>query len=166
MDLRLFEHIYKQYADELLRYALSYRCGQRESEEIVQDVFLSLWERRNDLTVEGDIRQYLYKAVKYKVFDFFRKESRKQLLIDELRLQACDFQCFTEQEVSFNEIQKLIGHAVEKLPCRCREIYVMSRDQGLNNRDIAGKLSISEKTVEQHLTKALKYIRQKLGLAR
>lgn len=164
MDLKLFEDIYLRYADELLRYALSFRCDLRQSEEIVQDVFLSLWKRQNELTIDGDIRPYLYKAIKYKVFDFFRNESRKQLLIEELRLQACDFQCFTDQEVSFNELQRLIGHAVEKLPCRCREIYVMSRDQGLKNRDIATKLAISEKTVEQHLTKALKYIRQKLNV--
>ena len=163
MDLKSFEHIYKRYADELLKYAYSYRCEQRQAEEIVQDVFLSLWERRGELTIEGDIRPYLYKSIKYKVFDFFRSESRKQLVMDELRLQACDLHCLTDQEVSFNEVQKLIGHAVEKLPCRCREIYVMSRNQGLNNRDIAYRLSISEKTVEQHITKALKYIRQNLS---
>lgn len=160
MDIGLFEQIYHQYADGLLRYALSYGCDIRQSEEIVQDVFLSLWERRHRLAIEGDAKQYLYKSVKYKIFDHYRNEAKKQLALEELRLSACDSLCFTEQEVTFNEVQKLLGHAVEKLPCRCREVYEMSRGHGLPNRDIAKKLAISEKTVEQHLTKALKYIRQ------
>ncbi len=162
MDSSSFETIYNLFWEELYDYSLYHCKDSPVAEEIVQDIFLSLWERRDSFIVRADIKSYLYRAVKYKVFDHYREKAKNDLLLNELRLHLCDEHCLTENEVMFNDLNKSLLQIVESLPCRCREVYRLSRESGLNNKEIALALSISEKTVEQHLTKALRFIREKI----
>lgn len=162
MDHSSFENTYNLYWEELYGYCLHHCKDNYRAEEIVQDVFLSLWERQHQLLMEGSIKSYLYKAVKNKVFDFYREQAKKNTLLAELRLKLCDDTCLTENEVYFNDLNSNLGKAIDSLPCRCREVYQLSREGGLNNKEIAIQLSISEKTVEQHMTKALRSIRKKI----
>ncbi|WP_143166981.1 RNA polymerase sigma-70 factor [Pedobacter caeni] len=164
MDHYSFESTYNLYWEELYGYCLHHCKDNYRAEGIVQDVFLSLWERNYplELDTEGSIKSYLYKAIKNKVFDFYREQAKKNALLQELRLGLCDETCLTENEVFFNDLNLNLGKAIDSLPCRCREVYQLSRERGLNNKEIALHLSISEKTVEQHMTKALRFIRKKI----
>ncbi len=162
MDKSSFENIYNLYWKELYEYCL-YQCRDSSpAEEIVQEVFLSLWERLDEFVIQGEIKRYLYRSVKNRLYDYYREKSRKEGLLSALRLRICDETCFTEEAVYFNDLNQNLGQAIESLPCRCREVYRLSREQGFNNREIAAHLSISEKTVEQHLTKALRFLRKKI----
>lgn len=162
MTIQGFEHTYNKYWDELYSYCLHHCRNSHHAEEIVQEVFLSLWQRRSSFEEKGDIKSYLYRAVKNKVFDFYREKTKKDALLNNMRLNVCEGACFTENEVHFNDLNTHLNKAIESLPCRCREVYQLSRAKGLNNKEIASELSISEKTVEQHLTKALHFIRKRI----
>ncbi len=164
MDRKSFEYIYNQYWEELFDFGIHYCKDAYKAEGIVQEVFLSIWERLDTFVTEGDIKAYLYKAVKNRVFDHYRQQAKKQLSLDQMRVNACEGSCFTENEVAFNELKKTLGQVIDGLPCRCREVYRLSREECMSNKEIAIKLSISEKTVEQHITKALFYIRTKITM--
>ncbi len=162
MERKDFEKLYNLYWEELYDFCF-YHCKVASlTEEIVQDIFLSLWERGDGFLMNGEIRAYLYKAVKNKVFDAYREKARRQEAFDQFRLRNCDSACITEETVSYNELSDRLGIVIENLPCRCREVFRLSREAGLSNRQIAIRLSISEKTVEHHLTKALRIIRGKI----
>lgn len=162
MNSSSFETTYNLFWEELYDYCLYHCKNGPVAEEIVQDIFLSLWERRDSFIAQAAIKGYLYRAVKNKVFDHYREKTKKDMLLNELRLHLCDEHCLTENEVMFNDLNASLHQIIESLPCRCREVYCLSREDGLNNKEIALALSISEKTVEQHLTKALRVIREKI----
>jgi len=162
MDSKSFENLYNTYWEELYRYSFHYCKDRLSAEEIVQNVFLSLWQRKDVFEIGDDIRGYLYRAVKNQVFDFFRGKYREEMLISELQLKQCTNSCCTDNVVQFNELSQTLKQVVRDLPCRCREVYELSREKGLNNKQIALQLCISEKTVEQHMTKALRILRNKI----
>jgi len=143
--------------------------GQIRSKEIaegiVQDIFRSLWERREKIELQEPLEHYLIRAAKLKVIDYFRKKQR-----DEKHL-ACAFQEYclsdncTEDALAFNELHQQIGQLVDMLPCHCREVYTLSREEGLSNKEIAKKLNISIKTVEYHMSRALSFLKSRLKIA-
>jgi RNA polymerase sigma-70 factor, ECF subfamily len=163
---KTFTEWYERYWNEL------YVAGKRytESEEIakglVQNVFISLWERRDTIVLHTSIQHYLHRALKIKALEFYRKETVKDKFLDheERRLQAL---CHTaDQQLSYKEILGALSNAVEQLPERCREVYIMSREAGMDNRSIAAQLVITEKAVEGNITRALSAIRYKLSIFR
>jgi RNA polymerase sigma-70 factor, ECF subfamily len=149
-----------------------YHAGKRytESEEIakglVQNVFISLWERRETIVIHSSIQHYLHRALKLKALEFYRKETVKErfLKYEEHRLQTLHHTA--DQQLSYKEIMGVLTNAVEQLPERCREVYLMSREAGMDNRSIAARLVISEKAVEGNITRALSAIRNKLSIFR
>ncbi len=141
------------------------RTGDKEvAKEIVQDVFLSLWKRREEVRIRGSIKNYLLRAVKLEIIDYYRKKSRKEKHQHYLTENACQSSRSTEQTILFNELNLRISAMVDKLPAQCREVYLLSREKGLNNKEIALSMAVTEKTVESHLTKALKFLRSSITI--
>ena len=157
-----FEELYTMYSRAMISMAHN-RTGDREAaKEIVQDVFLSLWERREGLRVHGSIKHYLFRAVKLEIIDHYRKKNSREKHQHYLVENAGRWSRSTEERVLFNELSGSISALVEKLPSQCREVYRLSREKGLNNKEIALSLTVTEKTVESHLTKALKFLRSRI----
>lgn len=133
------------------------------SKEMVQEIFCSLWERWETLQVEGPLENYLARAAKYKVIDHYRKKSKTAIYANTPAVSSCDsYENCTENDVLYRALSDKVGHLVDQLPCQCRLVYKMSREQGLNASEIATALLISEKTVKNHLTKALNYLKNEL----
>lgn len=158
-----FEVAYRQYAKKLCRIAYNQIRDEVIVEGIVHNVFISLWERRETLSIKGPIENYLIRAVKLAVLDYIRTQinHRKHLLCS--LAGHGEMRNFTEEELNFNELTERVDHLVDKLPCQCRKVYRLSREKGKNTKQIASKLLIAEKTVEAHLTKALKFLRVHLA---
>ena len=150
---KLFSKLYVSYYARLVRFASLYVGAMGDAENIVQDFFLYLWERKEILPELQQPDAYLFSAVKHRCLNFLRS----QLSIVDRRLQLLD-----DSQMSIDEVEKQICRAIDSLPERCREIFVMSKLKGMKYREIAESLGISQNTVEGQMAIALKKLREEL----
>ncbi|MEZ7500221.1 RNA polymerase sigma-70 factor [Flavobacterium sp. Arc3] len=162
-----FETLYHLYFQKLSHFANSYIENEEESQEIVQNVFFKLWKKREKLAVEVNLHSYLFKMVKNSCLDYFKHQKVKanysqhcdieRKEINHLALMDTPSNLYIE-----NELLEKINSSVDKLPPACKRIFIKSRFQGMNHKEIAEELDISTKTVENQITKALKFLRVEL----
>jgi len=154
-----FEEIYHRYWKILLAIAFNRLADRQASEEAVQDVFLSLWARRKEVSI-GSLQAYLATAVKFTVFrQLLNEKRRKDLLNRNYHPQKL---LFEETRVYGKFLEEYIQGIVETLPEKCRLVFKYSREEGMTIPEIAKEMNISVKTAEAHLTKALKILRGSL----
>ena len=165
-----FTVIYKSYLKYVYSICYRYLQDQIESEDITSKIFSSIWERRHtldqeSLQSEGAWKAYLAKAAKLKIYDHLRDQKRaEQHAAEAVRKQQMfdDITYFTDNTLSHNELKERICVLVNQLPPKCREVFRMSREKGLTNKEIAVVLSISDHAVKKHIAKALNFLRDKL----
>lgn len=160
-DERVFESLFRNHYQPLCRYATTLINDPDEAEEIVQQVFIQIWERREALEINLSIQAYLYKAVRNSSLNKIKHGKVRRLYAEEVT--ALTSQSEPASEMTFqNELQKQIHSAIESLPEQCRIIFKLSRFEELKYAEIAEHLSISVKTVENQMGKALKIMREQL----
>lgn len=161
---KLFSKLYVSYYARLVRFASLYVGAMGDAENIVQDFFLYLWERKEILPELQQPDAYLFSAVKHRCLNFLRSQlsivDRRQPLSDimeqEFKLKLYSLQLLDDSQMSIDEVEKQICRAIDSLPERCREIFVMSKLKGMKYREIAESLGISQNTVEGQMAIALK----------
>ncbi|HWV74084.1 MAG TPA: RNA polymerase sigma-70 factor, partial [Pseudosphingobacterium sp.] len=165
-DITSFEKIYREHWHDLLHYCISYLDDEVLAEEIVQEIFISIWSRRNELQLlPTKLKGYLVRAVKLKIFDHFRSEAIKQKHKDYLCKQTCDPNPQdTDQIILYRELSGTLKLLVNELPCKCREVYLL-HDKGLTLDEIASQLHISIHTVKYHLQHAKSVLRRELKIS-
>jgi RNA polymerase sigma-70 factor (family 1) len=157
-DHQAFDILYNRYWKRVLQFAISKSGDIMEGENIVQDVFVSLWNRRGTLTVTSCFENYLMVSIKYRVIKFLNKQRAERLSSNS---DSADFDLIddsTQQHLEFEELRKRLEIAIGKLPDKCRIIYQLNKVDGLSYREIADKLDITEKSVDAHLYRAKKSI--------
>lgn len=161
-----FEEIYKRYWDKIYVVAFHRLRNLQEAEDVVQTIFLNLWKRRSSLPSPLHIRAYLSAAAKYEILNRLAKESRYLDYQNHIVRQLHVGENTTQQMLSFDELQKTIEQTVRALPEKCQLVYRLSRESNLTEKEIAQEMNISTKTVETHLTKAMKVLRKAILKAR
>ena len=162
-DIKTFEVVFKSYYEEMCRFAISYIKDKDLAEEIVQDVFYTIWEKRKEIKIKSSLRAYLFTAVKNKSLKYIRKEESKSKYTKYIQNTKAENNVVTPyDEINSKELNDIINLTLQKLPERTREIFKMNRYQGLAYKEIATKLSVSIKTVEANMGKALKIFRKAL----
>lgn len=163
-DKKALTLIYDKYWKPLFIASYNILKNKEVCEEIIQDVFVDIWTRRSEIQIKVSLQSYLYACVRYKVFAEFRKNKTIRVeLFEDLNNR---FQYATpETKVMYKELEMQIARAVDSLPEKCQKVYRLSRNEQLTHREIAQKLNISTKTVENHITNALKVLRASLGNA-
>lgn len=155
-----FNEIYNRYWDKLLAIAFTHTRDQSTAEDIVQNLFVNLWKRKEDLRIDN-LEHYLAKAIKFSVFkEYYRKRKRETGF---LKKWSPEKEEDMEMQIEAKFLEEYIHGMVDKLPPKCGLVFKLSRIQHLRNHEIAERLEIAPKTVEAHLTKALKTIRQELN---
>lgn len=162
-----FSNIYSLYFPKLVRFAREYVVSSEDAENIVQDLFLFLWEHPEIIQTLNNVNAYLFTLIKNRCIDFLRHkvsvESRKDsidsVLNKELQLKMYALQQFDENLLSLEDIETLLNNAINKLPEKCREIFILSRMHGLKHREIAEKMNLSVNTVDNHIALAIKKLR-------
>jgi RNA polymerase sigma-70 factor (family 1) len=154
-DESSFEELYNRYWYKLYAEAFKRLRKAEVAEEIVQDLFTSIWLNRQKMAIHSSVGGYLYTSIRYLVLSYLQKELIRNNYKSYVKGSFKDFDNSTEMIISFNELQEQIESHVRLLPERCRYIYELSRKEFKTNKEIADLLGISEKTVENQLTKAL-----------
>lgn len=159
-ELNAFEEIYRRYWKRL--YSMSYkRVQSREiSEELVQDVFTSLWAARASVSIEN-LSAYLFTAVKYKVINHLAKEMSRRSYSKE-QLATVHEDNSTEEAVLLDDLNNALEKAIHKLPAKRQMIFKLHRQENLSMKQVASQLGISEKTVENQYGKAMKMLKLNL----
>lgn len=157
-----FEQLFRNEFKGLCFFALRYVREMETAKEIVQDTFISLWEKRGSIDMEKSVKSYLTTSIKNKCYNYLRnsKKFNNDLLIDEV--PDGEFSCEINEPLIENELKARISSAIEELPVKCREVFLLSRYENLKYYEIAIKLGISVKTVETQMSKALQHMRLRL----
>ena len=159
-DQIAFRHLFYQYADSLERFITYYIHDREKSQDLVLDIFTYIWENRQNFEIKLTLKAYLFRAARNKSFTYIR-DKKIPVYLEEM--EGMEIVQNYDSELELQELHHLIEEAVSLLPDKCREIFRKSREENLTNKEIAGQLHISEKTVEGQITIALKKIRIHLG---
>ena len=159
-NLLAFNALYKIYSGRLYRFALGYLKSEEDAEELVQEVFTIIWEKRKELNEELSFKSFLFTIA----FNIIRKHFRsKSYLANYLKSGICsDLDIQTSEKITCESLFQYINKLVNMLPLRRKEIFIKSRFEGQSVKEIAEELNISHKTVENQLTDALRFLRRNL----
>jgi RNA polymerase sigma-70 factor, ECF subfamily len=161
-DIKAFEMYFKTFYQPLCNYAYTYLQDREESEEIVQTIFASVWEKRNGINIRVSAKSYLYAMVRNACLNAIKHAKIKQKHVgEELALAEVGYEAVSDS-VSSMELEARINVALTKLPEQCRLVFKLSRFEELKYSEIADQLGISVKTVENHMGKALRIMREQL----
>lgn len=163
-DVGCFEEIFKNNFNKLRSFAFIMTQQSHLAEEIVQNVFLKLWEKKETIKVENSITSYLYKSVRNDCLNHIAHENIKLTHRSHSLFQSKQNNTNgdADHKVIFSQLEKAIRKAIDQLPAQCRLIFELSRFENKKNREIAELLDISIKTVENQMGKALKILRAEL----
>lgn len=161
-DEQVFELFFRNYYERLCNYANTILNDMDEAEEMVQNAFLTIWERRDSFEVHTSLKSYLYRAVYNSSLNSLKHKKVQQKHEQYYKQNtAPDYESATSQLME-NELQQMAQKAIEQLPPQCKMVFSLSRFEQLTYAEIAEQMNISAKTVENHMVRALRILREKL----
>jgi RNA polymerase sigma-70 factor (ECF subfamily) len=158
-----FEKVYNLYSAELIAFAAKRLESLAEAKDILHDVFVDLWTRRETLRITTSLRAYLYSMVRYKVIDHIRKNVRREYYTQMVRSLESRTDNSTLEQILYEDMTAIVESEIDKLPEKTREVFLMSRYQHKTVREIAEQMQVSEQTVKNQLSTALRRLRPALG---
>lgn len=160
---QVFEDVYRAYFKALHAYANSILADKEQAEEMVQQVFLKLWEKKAHLEINSSIQAYLYRSVYNESINFLKHEKVKQAHVSFVKHTTNESSGNHHKNIDTKELEEKIRVALNKLPEQCRTIFQLSRHEELKYKEIAERLQLSVKTIENQMGKALKIMRAELA---
>ena len=161
-DVKQFESLFRSSYVSLVRYAKTLLKDQDTAEEIVQDLFFRIWKDREKIKIESSLNGYLFRAVHNRCLHYIEHNRIVEKHAEEMSFRQPESPESPSDILNYKELQAKIASILEKLPERCGKIFYMNRFEGLKYNEIAEKLSVSVKTVEANMGKALKEFRKEL----
>ena len=156
-DRRAFEALYDRYASSIFDYTHARVHDRYTAQDIVQELFVSLWQKRRELLVQT-CRTYLFAAAKNLIVSQYRKELARAARQEMWEASRQHEEENADQQILVHDLRIRYQEGLRLLPEKCQLVFTLSRN-GLSNREVADRLNISEKTVEQHITKALRFLK-------
>lgn len=162
-DAAAFTEIYDRYWKRIFVVAHKRLDDQHEAEEIVQDIFLNFWRKRETFVLTTGLQNYFAIAVKFEILDVMRKRASSLKYEEELSFSYTEADESMLRAMDLQELQAKLQLAVNALPEKCQLVFKLKYELGYSQKQIAGEMNISEKTVEAHLAKAKKTLKGKFG---
>lgn len=161
-DKNMINALYAEYSTRLYRFAYGYLKTDEDARDIVQEVFVKLWGARLQLKTDTQLDAFLFTVAKNTLISVFRKRISEKDYLESLHLASTANHDDTESQVDYAMLSQRVMQLTDSLPEQRRRIFILSKEKAYSNKAIAEELGISIKTVEDHLTKARKYFREKL----
>lgn len=158
-DVRAYEELYNSYYKSLVVYCYNLTKDQDSAEDIVQQTLLNIWSKRDRLEIQSSLKSYLYRAVHNTFVNEYRKLQKEDIALLELQKDILIDYIKIEESVLEEKI-KLLELAIDQLPPRNKEVFLLSKKWGHKHKEIAARLGISEKAVEKHIGKATQTIKK------
>ena len=160
---KVFEKVFKDHFKSLHAYAYTFLKDDEQAEEVVQNVFCRIWEKRGQLKTDGSLKSYLYRAVHNESLNYLKHQKVKASFHVYYADEMEQVQDHSSKNILANELEKHIQQAMNELPQQCRTIFQLSRFERLKYQQIADQMGLSVKTIENQMGKALKLMRIKLA---
>jgi RNA polymerase sigma-70 factor (family 1) len=158
-----FDVLYKKYSKRVFKFGYSILKSTEESENLIQDVFLNLWENRKKVENDASIKSYVFSITYNSAISIIRKKARESQYVEYLKSLQSIIEEPVNVELEYNELTNRLDEIIMTLPERQREVFRLHRIEGLKYSEISARLNISINTIENHMSRALKTIRKKLG---
>jgi RNA polymerase sigma-70 factor (ECF subfamily) len=158
----VFIYLVDTYNKRLFAYAISLTNDKAMAQDIVQNVFLKTWEKRKKLEISSSLQNYLFKSTHNEFLNQYNK-NRSKLLLEHRYFESLNISATSHDENTLKQALELIYNEVEHLSPKCKEVFLLSRKEGLTNMEISDHLNITIKTVEAHISKAFSTLREKFA---
>ena len=161
-DVYAFDQVYMKYAGKLHAFSFKYLKSKEEAEELVQSVFLKVWENQGTLKSDTSFKSFLFSIAYHEICNLFRQRSNLRKFIESSLISNHEASGETEAQIDAQFVLEQLDRIIAKLPEKQRVIFKKSRQEGKTTKDIAAELGLSAGTVDNYLSDALKYIRNHL----
>lgn len=161
-DIFAFNELYKRYSPKVYNFTLKHLEHEEDVKDLVQEVFITIWNRREDIDEKQSFNGYLFTITLNSIRKFYRKKVRNRKLAEHWLSSESHNSNITLDTINYRSINEIAQKIIDKLPPKRKEVFILSREKGLRNEEIAEKMNISKKTVENHLNLALRELRKQL----
>lgn len=155
-----YQELFERYAPRIYQFSLSYLKNNDDTEELVQDVFLKIWEKREILDQSKNIKAFIFKVAVNTIYDFIRHKNIENAYNDFARANFDTNTNNTWSTIVFDEMQENLQKLVAQLPEQQQKIFQLSKEEGLTSEEIAVKFNLSKRTVENHLYRAVSFLKE------
>ncbi len=163
-DGAALELLFLRYYNDLCRYLIIFLKDENVAKNIVQDLFLYLWENHTNIDFKKSLESYLYQACRFNALIYLRNENRHEKSHEKIRGSSIEECSDVSSDMEVKELNRIINEAIALLPDRCRQIFILSRSRGLSYHEIASQLEISVSAVDNQVNIAIKKIKRHVGL--
>jgi len=160
-----FDELFEIYGKRIHYFAFGYLKSQEDADEIVQDVFFRIWEKRKDLKPELSFKAYLFKISYNYILQYFEKARKSQVYKDRLIEETLTFDPELDERIDYQTLLDQLETIINNLPPRQKDILIRRRKEGQSIKAIAQALDLSPKTIENHLTQAIKEVKRQMGIS-
>jgi RNA polymerase sigma-70 factor (family 1) len=154
-----FELLYKKHVTVLITLARRKLADKALAEDFVHDAFISFYKKKADLPIDISVSAYLYVSLRNSIFSYYRKDALGQKYITNIAHSHTDTDHSTVEQIEAKEFEERLNKEIKKLPPQCKIVFELSRKEHLSNKEIGRKLDLSENTIEQHIRRALKQLK-------
>lgn len=161
---KAFSAIYEMHVKQLMAFTLRTARSKSLAEDVVHDVFVKIWDNREQIDPELPFRPYLYTVARRHLLNLLKRAAHESSIVTEMFQQAAMSENFTEEEIVYNESNQLIKEAIAQLPAQRKRVFELCRIEGLTYKQAAEQLGISQGTVNDHMVKALRSVKEYLKL--
>jgi len=161
-DVEAFDLIYKKYSGKLYSFGLKYLRSTAEAEELVQSIFLKIWENHKHIDKELSFKSYLFTIAYNDICKLFRKRNYLQKFISDTIAENPQFSFEIEEGIDYQSILERVQQIVDKLPERQKTIFLKSRQEGKSTKEIAEEIGLSPGTIDNYISETLRFIRRRL----
>ncbi len=169
-DLEVYKDLFFQYHGRLVLFAYKFTGEMESARDVVQDTFMALWEKSDTLAIQLSPKAYLFQAVRNRSLNYFRNNNTRRAAHGNLaaRIDREERKVYADFNNPFHsllelEMEEKIGDVIGTMPEKCKEVFILSREKDLKNREIAEKMGISTKMVEKYISRALRTLRLELS---